>query len=81
MLEESPPFRVFNDMGAKEQSAMFHPASGEWTQAGFVNCTVPSDGWAKEVLMSPNDAALTMGARRVLPGGEDARLPLEKGQL
>ena len=81
MLEESAPYRVLNDMGAKEQSAMFHPASGEWTQAGFVNCTVPSDGWAKEVLMSPNDAAFTIGARHVLPGGKDARLPLEKGQL
>ena len=81
MLEEGPSFRVFNDMGAKEQSAVFHPASGEWTQAGFVDSAVPSDGWAKEVLMSPNDATFTMGAHRVLPRGEDASLPLEKGQL
>ena len=81
MLEESAPFRVLNDMGAKEQSAMFHPASGEWTQAGFVDCAVPSDGWAKEVLMSPNDATFTVGAQSVLPRSEDARLPLEKGQL
>ena len=66
MLEESPPFRVFNDMGAKEQSAMFHPASGEWTQAGFVYCAVPRDGWAKEILMGPYDATFTVGALSVL---------------
>ena len=81
MLQDGPSFSVFKDMGAKEQSAVFHPASGEWTQAGFVYCAVPSDGWAEEILMGPYDATFTVGALSVLSRSEDAGLPLEESQL
>ena len=81
MLEDGPPFNVFKDMGAEEQSSVFHPACGERAQAGFVECAVLSDSRAKEILVRSNDATFAMGALGILSGGEDAGLAMERGQL
>ena len=79
--EIGPSLSVFKDIGAKEQSSVFHPAGGERAQAGFVHCAVPRDRWAKEVLMRPYDATFTVGAQSVLLRREDTGLPLQQGQL
>ena len=81
MVHDRASCCVLQHMGSKEEAAMLSPACGEGAQSRFLPGAMLGDGRAEELLMGPYDATFAVGALSVLPRGEDARLPLEKGQL